>query len=181
MTLFHVRDLSRKIIMGSLLPLLVFLTWSPVLSSPVASEDVRVQKEVHWHMDGNIAVITYQLVGPSTEKVEITVVLKRKNLPSFSYSPKTLTGDVGDDIVVGGMKTIRWDYLKDFPNGLQGEDFYFVVSAGSGGGGGWLYYVLGGIAVGGGAAAYAIFGHHPGSTPAATTVQFLPPPPQRPG
>lgn len=60
---------------------------------------------------------------------KITLVLKKEHDESFSYNPREVIGDVGLGVREGPNKQIRWMLSKEFPRGLDGDDFYFVVLA----------------------------------------------------
>jgi hypothetical protein len=86
-------------------------------------------------------IVTYNLVpvekgkAVSAEKArydsacQITLLLKREGDASFTYLPKEVTGDVGSGIIPGNDKQIRWAPSSEFPDGLEGNDFYFIVLA----------------------------------------------------
>ena len=122
-------------------------------------------------------LIYYTLKGAAEKEYEVEVVLKRSGDPSFELVPDDMSGDVGKGKFAGSRKTIIWHIKPDEEAQLEGEDFYFEVTAAEikeGGGFPWLW-VLGGAAVAGGAAAYFILsGDKTEETP------NLPPPPGRP-
>ncbi|MBI3788828.1 MAG: hypothetical protein HY276_11315 [Ignavibacteriales bacterium] len=60
---------------------------------------------------------------------KITLVLKKEHDESFSYNPREVIGDIGLGVREGQNKQIRWMLSKEFPRGLEGDDFYFVVLA----------------------------------------------------
>lgn len=141
-------------------PLCLFLA-GLLLAEPLApsialsGEDITV-KNVRFEISGNRILITYDLAGPPDQKFLIKVILKRKQIPSYDYSPKTVTGDVGEGKNSGIGRQIYWDLLRDYPSGLEGDDFYFHIEAtmipqSSN----FLYYLSGGAAVVG-AAAYLL-------------------------
>ena len=141
-------------------PLCLFLA-SLLLAEPLApslalcGEDIAV-KNVRFEIAGNRILITYDLTGPSDQAYAIRVTLKRRQIPSYEYLPKTIAGDVGEGKYSGTGRQIYWDMLRDNPGGLDGDDYYFrieatMISQGSN----FLYYLGGGAAVVG-AAAYLL-------------------------
>jgi len=59
----------------------------------------------------------------------VKLVLKREQSQSFLHFPKSVVGDVWRGIICRHRSEINWDLLKDFSQGLEGNDFYFVVEA----------------------------------------------------
>jgi hypothetical protein len=123
----------------------------------ISAEDVSV-KNVRFEVSGNKILITYDLTGPSDKTYMIKVTLKRRQIPAYEYVPIYVAGDVGERKISGTGRQISWDMLRDFPNGLEGDDYYFrveatMISQGSS----FLYYFGGGAAVVG-AAAYFLLG-----------------------
>ena len=122
-------------------------------------------------------LIYYTLKGDSEKEYDVNAILKRSNDASFELIPEDMTGDIGKGKFAGARKTIIWHIKPEEEALLEGEDFYFEVTAvevKEGGGFPWLY-VLGGAAVAGGAAAYFLLSK---DDPAETTN--LPSPPGRP-
>ncbi len=128
-------------------------------------------------IEGDVAYLRYDLVAPEGETYTITVELRRETNPSFRMIPPGLTGDIGDVKSPGPGKKIRWEYLKDFPLGLHGEDFYFQIEVARAGGFPWLWVGLGSAAAAG-AAVVILSGKSP-SSPAPAGMQELPMPPPR--
>jgi len=124
-------------------------------STAFSGEEIAV-RNVRFDLSGNKILIAYDLVGPSDQTYVVKVILKRRQIPSFEYVPKAVSGDVGEGKYAGAGRQVNWDILRDYPNGLEGDDYYFrveaiVVSQGSN-----LLYYLGGSAVVVGAAAYLL-------------------------
>jgi hypothetical protein len=116
-----------------------------------AQEKIRVQN-VRFEVAGTRVVVGYDLVGPADRDYIVKVILRREANQSFLHIPKTVTGDVGEGRFVGKSKQVTWDILKEFPQGLDGDDFFFVVDVelirpGSK----LLWWIGGGAAVVGGA------------------------------
>ncbi len=126
--------------------------------------------------------IYYELKGDPAKEYDVSVVLKRSSDPSFELVPSVLVGDVGKGKFAGGKKTIIWQLNPQEEEQLNGEDFYFEVTANeieSSGGGGIPWYVYaGGAALAGGAAAFFLLKKSNDNT--STTSADLPRPPARP-
>ncbi len=123
-------------------------------------------------------LIYYTVQGDPEKEYDVNVVLKRSDNPSFELVPEDMSGDVGKGKFAGSKKTIIWNIKPEEEAQLEGEDFYFEVTAAEikeGGGFPWLY-VLGGAAVAGGAAAYFILSKDETTGETAN----LPGPPGRP-
>ena len=134
----------------------------------VTNQDVR--------MDGNVAIISYDLEGQQGGMYLITVELRRESDRDFVLIPANLTGDAGDVQANGARKTIKWDYLKTFPNGLAGDDYYFKITVTRPGGFPWLWVAIGSAAVAG---AVVALEKKSSSTPAQPAAGELPLPPGR--
>jgi hypothetical protein len=122
------------------------------ISAACAGEDVSV-RNVRFEMWGQSIKIFYDLQGPAGENYNVRLLLKRRQDPSFQYEPRSLTGDFGQGKFAGNKRQISWDIQKEFPAGLEGEDFYFVaevemISSRTS----ILWYIGGGAAVVAGAA-----------------------------
>ncbi len=134
----------------------------------VTNQDVR--------MEGNVAIISYDLEGQRGGMYVITVELRRESDRDFVLIPVNLTGDAGDVQANGTRKVIRWEYLKNFPNGLAGDDYYFKITVTRPGGFPWLWVALGSAAVAG---AVVAFEKKSSSSPAQPSTGELPLPPGR--
>ncbi|MCL5021356.1 MAG: hypothetical protein M1339_06835, partial [Bacteroidetes bacterium] len=104
---------------------------------------------------------------------------RRRSDPSFQYSPKQLKGDIGVGKYGGADREIVWDLRDEFPMGLQGSDYYFVVDAKdieSGHSAGILTWIGAGAAVIIAAVTYVIVMHNGGPR----SPSSYPAPPGRP-
>jgi hypothetical protein len=133
----------------------------------VSNQDVRIE--------GDVAFISYDLEAPEGGTNIITIELRRENDPSFVLVPSDLTGDIGELKSAGPRKLIRWEYLRDLPIGMRGEDYYFKIEASRPGGFPWLLVGLGSAAAAG--AVVAIVARKSSGTSAPPGVQELPLPP----
>ena len=84
-------------------------------------------------------------------------------------------GDIGIVKASSGIREVQWEYAKDYPAGLGGDEYYFGITLTKVSGSSSLwYYIGGGLIVVVGVVAYLMFGK---KTTAATD---LPPAPGRP-
>jgi hypothetical protein len=138
--------------------LLVCLLLAAALTPSLAlsAESIAVNN-VRFEVSGNKIVITYDLIGSPDETYMIKVTLRRKQVPSYAYVPKSVTGDVDEGKYNGTGRQIHWDILRDHPDGLEGDDYYFRIEATMIPKRSNLLYYLGGGAVVAGTAAYLLF------------------------
>lgn len=110
-------------------------------------------RNVHFETTDKNIVIHYDLIGNPDKKYKVQVTLKNEEFITFNYRPLNTSGDVGEQVPSGENKMIIWDIGKEFPAGLEGESYYFVVDAEyvSGSIGTWLL-IAGAAVLGGGAA-----------------------------
>ena len=73
--------------------------------------------------------------------------VRREGDPKFKMDLTTATGDVGKGSFAGRDRKAIWDPAREFPDGLAGPDFFFVVEAevSSGGISTWVW--IGGGAI----------------------------------
>ena len=135
----------------------------------VSNQDVRIE--------GNVALISFDLDAPDGGTYYVALELRRENDPSFILTTHNLTGDVGEVRSAGPRKLIRWEYMRNFPAGLRGEDYYFRIEVTRAGGFPWLWVGLGSAAAAG--AVVVILAGKSSSTTAPPGVQELPMPPAR--
>lgn len=129
---------------------LALLMWCVLFGADARAGDENYRaKNISWKLIKDEIVITYDLEGAFTETYNVSVRMLREGDKKFLVEPKTVSGDVGDDKIVGTRKTIRWKFLRDAPNGFAGNDFYFEITVDRAGGFPWLW-------VGGGAAAAGV-------------------------
>jgi hypothetical protein len=136
----------------------------------VLNQDVRIE--------GDVALIGYDLEAPEGGTFIVAIELRREGDPSFALIPSGLTGDIGEVKSAGPRKMIRWEYLKVFPFGLSGEDYYFRIEVSRPKGFPWLWVGLG-TAAAAGAAVAILSGKSSAAKPAPPGTQELPLPPGR--
>jgi len=149
----------------------------PALARPGADAPVRVANQ-DVRIEGEVALISYDLDAPEGGTFVVTLELRRENDPAFAYIPSNITGDIGEVQATGTRKLIRWEYLKNFPKGLTGDDYYFKIEVNRPGGFPWLWVALGSAAVAGGVVAI-MSGKSSTGGGAQPGTQELPLPPAR--
>lgn len=164
-------------IAAALLPFLVmFLLDAPAFAQEKPGEKGRIEN-ARWQVAGDVVVITYDLVADANLAYEVNITLTRESNKNFRLAPRTVSGAVGRGKFAGIRMEIRWEYKKDVPQGLEGEDyaFEFSINVIKEEGGSNLLYYLGGLGLAGAAAAAVLLG---GSKQAASpTSTGLPAPP----
>jgi hypothetical protein len=134
-------------------------------TSRVCAQDTAKVNNARYEVLGTKVVVHYDLVGPVDGTYRVKVSLRKERDQSFLYLPRLVSGDDGE-VKSSGKKQIDWDFLSEFPGGLEGEDFYFVVEAELVPSKSTLWYwVAGGAVLVGGAAAILL---SKGSTTATT-------------
>jgi hypothetical protein len=127
-----------------------------------------------------IVTITYDLIGPTTDQYEVSIVFLKKSDSTFTIKPETISGNIGRGAFAGSGRKIIWDFKKDYPKGFEGDDYYFKISVKQipkEGGFPWLL-VGGGAALLGGGAAILLLNKKSDTAPPA--AGDLPGPPGRP-
>lgn len=118
--------------------------------------------------EGDKILISYFLYGDASKTYEVNTILRKSNDPSFKLIPKDVSGDVGEGKFANRKCTIVWNMDKDEEARLEGEDFYFEVTADEiKDKSSWYWYVLGAAALGGGTAAYLLLNKDKSSEPSA--------------
>ena len=108
-----------------LVPVLLLFLFVP---GNTFSQNVKV-KNVFFEQDKEKIFISYDLFGAIDKKFKVSLSLSNDKGKSYRIIPKAVHGDIGDDVVPGIDKQIIWEFTKDYPGGLQGEDFVFAVDA----------------------------------------------------
>lgn len=142
-----------------------------------AQDKVRVEN-VHFEVFEDRIDVYYDLIGPQNEEYEVTLSLRRESDKWLTYPPKIVAGDVGVGRFAGKSRKISWDIGKEFPHGLEGSDYYFLVDAKLISKGGSPFLWIGAaVALGGGAAAYLLLAK---KKETGQSEAVLPAPPGRP-
>lgn len=145
-----------------------------------AQDERNAVLNVRYEVVGELVYVYYDLKGPVNRPQTVSVTLFRESTPLFVYRPVNLTGDFGSLVFPGEKRRVVWDFTKEFPEGLIGSDYYFVVEASiiePESSSTWLW-IGGGAAVVGGVVAWLLLGGKE-STPPPPVTGF-PNPPGRP-
>jgi hypothetical protein len=152
-----------------------------LLATAVLAQDETVAVlNVRYEVIGELVYVFYDLKGPVNRPQRVSLTLFRESTPLFVYRPVNLTGDLGGLVFPGEKRRVVWDFTKEFPEGLIGSDYYFVIEASlveSESSSTWLW-IGGGAAVVGGVVAWLLLGGKE-STPPPPSTGF-PNPPGRP-
>ncbi len=106
--------------------------------------------------------VTYDLHGNAAQKYAVKLsLIKSGERSAIPVNAQMLTGNVGEAVSPGRNLRIMWNLPKDYPQGLAGDGFVFVVQVfeQKSGGSKWRW-ISGGVVVGG-VAAYLILGKSP--------------------
>ena len=155
-----------------------------VLTFVVVNQKVFPQGKIQAtfdYSDGKIFIF-YEFQGDKAKDYEVGVKLKRTSDPSFEIIPSQLSGDVGEGKFAGKKNKVTWVLNEDEESQLEGEDFYFDVTAleiEQGGGIPW-YVFAGGAALAGGTAAILLLGKKDSDGTTPPPSGGFPTPPVRP-
>ncbi len=155
MIMKHLLRYQRQIVLAVLPFLAALLLHSPVMAQ---QEDEKPQgTNVKWTVKDDIIVINYDLKTDPDLKFKVDVVMKRETDPAFSAAPVTTEGDIGEGYFAGTNREIRWYYRRDYPQGFEGEGYYFEIHVQEiGKESKWLYYAVGAAAIAGGVIAFLV-------------------------
>jgi hypothetical protein len=148
----------------------------------VADDATTEVRNVRFEVAGQLVYVYYDLIGVASRVHRITITLYREGDPTFVYRPVNLVGDIGTIVFSGQDRRITWDFTKEFPNGLSGNDYYFVVEAA------WdaekgispLVWIGGGAALVGGVLAIVLLSGGSSDTGGGGGTTSFPQPPGRP-
>ncbi len=160
-------------------PVCLFLSIILIIESipiSIAQAEDRIEvMNVDYKISGNKIIVSYDLSGPLDKEYKVALTLRRESQSDFEYEPKEVSGYVGENCKGGKGLEIEWDFIKEFPKGLSGNDYYFKVDAEmvKGRSNMW-WWIAGGAAVAGGTAAILSKGSSKTNTP------VFPGPPDRP-
>lgn len=136
---------------------------------------------------GETVFVFYDLEGPLEEVFQVSLVMKKHSDSSYVYTPKFAGGDLGSSMFSGTGWRIAWNYLREFPGGIDQKDAYFVISVRRVGVGGssndsnTLLWIAGGAVVAGGLVAVLLLsGGGNGGSGGGSINPIFPQPPERP-
>ncbi len=149
------------------IPIVLFLL---AFTCALQGQEPQVQNVRFSQLADSKVEVTYDLIGnpAKTYSVRLSLV-KSGSRAAFPISKESLSGYVGEAVAPGRGLRILWNLPKDYPRGLEGEGFVFIVEVyETKKGGGATPWIIGGTAVGGGIIAF-LLGRNPPPPP--------PPPP----
>lgn len=163
------------------LALLAALGWCQTAGAQnIGIDDVRVEVE-----SAERVLISFDLPEPPSKGASYVVEARISTAGTGRPIPlRSVTGDVGKNVLPGAGRTIVWNAAADFPNGLDAEVRILIHASVTGGKSSKsLVYIVGGALVaGGGVTAALLLGGSPGTDILGDPVDTaLPAPPQRPG
>jgi hypothetical protein len=168
--------IQRPIIIGLLPFFCCFLLDLPAVAQEKIKDEQRISN-IRWTTKDEVIVINYDLKGSPDDKYVVDIKMKKDNDASFAIVPITISGDVGEGPYAGTNREIQWYYRRDYPQGFQGEGYYFEIHVRTiSHQDMMLYYILGGAALAGGIIAIAVTR---GQNTTPPTLE-LPTPPARP-
>ena len=68
-------------------------------------------------------------MGKPGKKYKTIMTASNNYGTTFDIKPKTVTGDIGENITAGFGKKIIWYVNKDYHQGIKGEGYAFAVNA----------------------------------------------------
>jgi hypothetical protein len=170
--------LARMNTMRVFLAMLLLAESVPLAGALASGEGQTSIENVRFETSADLVKIYYDLNAPVDQVHDVRITLRRESDITFSYRPLNITGDVGTIVFPGQKRRIVWEILKEFPDGLQGEDFYFVIEAEyvePEGTSPWLWIGGGAAVVGGVVLLLSLGGKEPGPTPDNPNTFPLPP------
>ncbi|MCX6132212.1 MAG: hypothetical protein NTU47_00250 [Ignavibacteriales bacterium] len=141
------------------------------------AEGIKVTN-VSFRLVGTRIAVNYDLEGMEKETYRTRISLRKESDSTFVYVPRQVNGDVGDGVYAGANKQITWDFLTEFPGGLEGSDYYFTIEAEVYSPGSNLIYWIGGVVAAAAAAAAYLLGTK--ASTSATSDTGFPAPVGRP-
>jgi len=135
--------------------------------------------EIKSDIQKDIVIIYYNIKNTEGYTLQIDLLLKKKNDPSFKYQPKYVNGDVGEGNF-NGQNRIIWNINKEKMPIINFDDYYFdldikVISKGSNK---WLWIGAGTAILAGGTTLYFLLKKDKKET--IQTESIMPQPPGRP-
>jgi hypothetical protein len=164
------------------LPTLILLVTTSAFAQSTTENVNSIAENVKYLVSDGKVYITYDLPGSTNQLYDVSLILKRAGKVEAGYEPITVSGNIGESQRGGKNKQIIWDLKKDFPEGLAGEDFYFIVRAEKiDEGSDFLIWVAGiGLAAVAAVVTYTVVSDESESSSSQSPVGSFPPPPGRP-
>jgi len=92
-------------------------------------EDIVLVRNVRFEASNQVVVVSYDLLGLVDREYKVTLTLKKEGDALFQYRPAATRGNIGIGRFAGRGRRIIWDISGDYPDGLEGNDYYFIVEA----------------------------------------------------
>jgi hypothetical protein len=173
---------TKKLFTGTgklIITLFLFYTQT-IVSQPEGTKSSDIVENVKYNVVNGRVMINYDLEGNADETYKVFLTLRRTGNSNIIYTPISVSGDIGEGHFAGSGRQIIWDMSKDFPEGLSGEDYYFVINATETSSSiSSLVWIGIGVAAAAGAVAAFIFSHN-GNGSSQEKVPSFPMPPGRP-
>jgi hypothetical protein len=166
----------RSVVAGLLVPLLLWCVDASAFAQQAAQEKPKATL-TGVEIKSEYITIRYEFAAEATGWYDVSIDLLKQEAPSFRVSVHSASGDIGIVKASSGIREVQWEYVKDYPTGPAGDEYYFrinVTRASGGGGSNMWYYIAGGAVVIGGVVAYLLLGKK------ATEQTELPSAPVRP-
>jgi hypothetical protein len=111
-----------------IVPVAIILFPPPLQGQTDEPDDVAIV-DGRFTQVGETVYISYRLVAPEDEEVDISVVLRKGEDSVFAIVPVSATGAIGK-VRGEGDKLILWNYRNDVPPGFEfGTDYWFEFQA----------------------------------------------------
>jgi hypothetical protein len=175
--------LARMKTMRVVLVILLLAESVPLAGAFASPEGQTSIENVRFETSADLVKIYYDLNAPVDQVHDVRITLRRESDITFSYRPLNITGDVGTIVFPGQKRRIVWEILKEYPDGLQGDDFYFVIEAEyvePEGTSPWLWIGGGAAVVGGVVLLLSLGGKDDGGGGGGGGTNAFPLPPSRP-
>jgi len=126
------------------IPIVLFLL---AFTCPLQGQEPQVQNvQFTQRVDSNVEV-SYDLTGNPAKKYSVRLSLvKSGSRAAFPISKESLSGNVGEAVSPGRGLRIIWYLPKDYPRGLEGEGFVFLVEVFEPSRGGKPPWIIAGLA-----------------------------------
>ena len=105
-----------------------FICWA-CKSTQLTEKSSHLVKDVHFSTSDNKVWIFYDLQGDKKATYQIQLLASTNGGKTYTISPTNVSGDIGRDVKAGKKKEIIWHIMEDYPEGLQGSDFQFLIKA----------------------------------------------------
>lgn len=120
---------SFKQIISFIISASLFL-WSCSTTRYGAKDEKHNVSNVHFKQKNEQVFIYYDLAGISTKDFyDVHVSLTNDQGKKYKVDTTAASGDIGPHVTAGKNKKITWNLRQNYPNGLDGKQFQFMVTA----------------------------------------------------